>query len=123
MSEYTYAVGVGEQLHPDLGVVARMREAGFGDCRFGCKVYADPRSSVRVLGHNSNYGCTVRYSSKPEVVTQVTIEDGPARCEVDHTDGGVCQRVLWRDGSCPGEKDHKVVTQVTNARDCEWGWT
>ena len=32
-----------------------MREVALGPC--GCKVYADPRSAVRVLAHNSAYGC------------------------------------------------------------------
>jgi hypothetical protein len=33
-------------------------------------------------------------------------DEEPARCEADHTDGSVCQRVLLRDGSCPGQADH-----------------
>ena len=38
----------------------------------------------------------------------MTCEDyqEPAHCEADHADGGVCQRVLWRDGSCPAPQGH-----------------
>jgi len=55
----TYTVGGNEPLHPDPEVCARMREIGINnDCGYGCKVYADPRSNVRVLAHNSSYGCT-----------------------------------------------------------------
>lgn len=55
---FTYEVSYNEPLHPDPEVCARMREAGFSTtCEFGCKIYADPRSKVRVLAHNSNYGC------------------------------------------------------------------
>jgi len=38
----------------------------------------------------------------------VTCQDcgEPTRCEADHTDGGVCSRVLWSDGTCPGAADH-----------------
>lgn len=53
----TYTVGHAEPLHPDPTVVNRMREVAIGECGFGCKVYADPLSAVRVLAHNSNYGC------------------------------------------------------------------
>lgn len=53
----TYETSVNEPLHPDPEVVSRMREVAIGDCEFGCKIYADPRSNVRVLGHNSNYNC------------------------------------------------------------------
>lgn len=57
----TYEVGAAEPLHPDPTVRARMVEAFITrDCVYGCKVYADPRSNVRVLAHNSAYGCTVR---------------------------------------------------------------
>ena len=35
-----------------------------------------------------------------------TTYEEPVRCECDHSDGGVCQRVLWRDGTCPGEAAH-----------------
>lgn len=53
----TYEVGSMEVLHPDPEVRARMRESRLSNCPFGCKIYADPRSSVRVLAHNSAYGC------------------------------------------------------------------
>jgi hypothetical protein len=53
----TYVVGSTEPLHPDPTVCARMREIGLSNCEYGCKVYADPRSNVRVLAHNRSYGC------------------------------------------------------------------
>ena len=31
------------------------------------------------------------------------------RCEIDHKDGGVCQRVLTLSGHCPGAADHAEV--------------
>lgn len=54
---YTYEVSCTEKLHPDPTVVARMIEVELSKCEFGCKIYADPRSQVRVLAHNSAYGC------------------------------------------------------------------
>lgn len=56
---FTYETGVTEPIHPDPAVAARFREAELSDCEFGCKIYADPKSSVRVLAHNSSYGCRV----------------------------------------------------------------
>lgn len=53
----TYEVSGDEPLHPDPQVAARMYEIGMSNCGFGCKVYADPNSRVRVLAHNSSYGC------------------------------------------------------------------
>jgi len=53
----TYEVSVGEVLHPDPTVVARMVEVAISRCEYGCKIYADPQSRVRVLAHNSAYGC------------------------------------------------------------------
>lgn len=58
MIPFTYEVGVGEPIHPDLSVAVRMEEAAIGPCEYGCKIYADPRSRVQVLVHNSAYGCT-----------------------------------------------------------------
>lgn len=55
--QFTYEVGVDEQLHPDPTVAARMSESAMGDCEYGCKIYADSQSSVRVLAHNRVYGC------------------------------------------------------------------
>jgi hypothetical protein len=55
---FTYEVGTDEQMHPDADVCARMQEVALSTCEFGCKIYADPRSLVRVLAHNSSYGCT-----------------------------------------------------------------
>lgn len=53
----TYEVSGSEAIHPDLDVVLRMEEIGISNCGYGCKVYADPRSNLRVLSHNSAYGC------------------------------------------------------------------
>lgn len=53
----TYAVHYNEPLHPDPTVVSRLREVAISDCPLGCKVYADPLSNLRILAHNSNYGC------------------------------------------------------------------
>lgn len=53
----TYEVSTGSPLHPDPTVASRMREFALSDCGYGCKVYADPRSKVLVLAHNSAYGC------------------------------------------------------------------
>ena len=55
--QITYEVSGNEPLHPDPSVCNRMYEASIGPCEFGCKVYADPRSNVRVLAHNRAYGC------------------------------------------------------------------
>ena len=54
---FTYEVGSKEALHPDPTVVARMRESGIGHNEFGCKIYSDPLSNVKVLAHHSVYGC------------------------------------------------------------------
>jgi hypothetical protein len=55
---FTYEVSYNEPLHPDPEIASRMREVAIDNsCGFGCKIYADPRSSVRVLAHNSAYGC------------------------------------------------------------------
>lgn len=54
---FTYEVSTTESLHPDINIASRMREVEIGPCEFGCKIYADPKSAVRVLAHNSSYGC------------------------------------------------------------------
>lgn len=56
-TKVTYEVSGTEALHPDPTVVARMVEHDLSSCEFGCKIYADPRSDVKVVGHNRNYGC------------------------------------------------------------------
>jgi hypothetical protein len=53
----TYTTSHNELIHPDPTVRARMYEIAISSCEYGCKIYADPNSSVRVLAHNSNYGC------------------------------------------------------------------
>jgi len=55
----TYVSGIDEPLHPDFSVEMRMEEVAISDCKYGCKIYADPRSRVRVLSHNRAYGCTI----------------------------------------------------------------
>lgn len=58
----TYETGTDEPLHPDFTVAARLIEVAISDCEYGCKIYADPRSNVTVLGHNRLYGCRVTKS-------------------------------------------------------------
>lgn len=58
----TYEVAHNEPVHPDPDVAMRFTEVRLADthestCSHGCKVYGDPKSNVRVLWHNSNYGC------------------------------------------------------------------
>jgi hypothetical protein len=54
----TYEVSHNEPLHPDPNIAGRMYEVGITNrCKFGCKIYADPWSDVRVVAHNSAYGC------------------------------------------------------------------
>lgn len=53
----TYEVSINEPIHPDPQVASRFREVALGNCGYGCKIYADPLSAVRVLAHNSAYGC------------------------------------------------------------------
>jgi hypothetical protein len=55
--EITYEVSHTEPIHPDPQVACRFREFAIGNCGYGCKIYKDPLSEVKVLAHNSNYGC------------------------------------------------------------------
>lgn len=55
--DYTYEVSTNEPMHPDNTVRARMVEMAISTCENGCKIYGDPRSSLKVLAHNSAYGC------------------------------------------------------------------
>ena len=57
--EITYEAGINEPVHPDFSVAMRFEEVAMSSCPSGCKIYADPRSRVRVLAHNRVYGCTV----------------------------------------------------------------
>lgn len=52
-----YVVSHNEPLHPDPLIAGRMMEVGLSNCKFGCKIYADPWSDLRVVAHNSSYGC------------------------------------------------------------------
>lgn len=53
----TYETSINEPIHPDMSVRSRMVEVALGNCAHGCKIYADPRSNLRVLAHNAVYGC------------------------------------------------------------------
>lgn len=55
--DITYETSINEPIHPDMSVRIRMTEVALSDCEFGCKIYADPRSNLRVLAHNATYGC------------------------------------------------------------------
>lgn len=53
----TYEVSTNEKPHPDDNVVRRLQEVALSDCAYGCKIYEDPRSNVRILIHSAVYGC------------------------------------------------------------------
>lgn len=55
--DYTYEVGIDEPAHPDPTIALRLEEVGISNCPYGCKIYKDPFSGVRVLAHNRIYGC------------------------------------------------------------------
>jgi hypothetical protein len=55
--DFTYEAGTDEAIHPDTTICWRFIEVAMSDCEFGCKIYADPRSNVRVLKHYAGYGC------------------------------------------------------------------
>ncbi len=55
--DVTYEVSINQKPHPDDSVVSRLYEVALSDCPYGCKVYADPRSNVRILIHSAVYGC------------------------------------------------------------------
>lgn len=54
---FTYEVGIDEPAHPDRDIAMRFVEVAISDCKYGCKIYADPYSEVRVLVHSGVYGC------------------------------------------------------------------
>jgi hypothetical protein len=54
---FTYEVGTDEPPHPDQDIAQRFVEIAISDCKYGCKIYADPFSEVRVLVHSRIYGC------------------------------------------------------------------
>jgi hypothetical protein len=54
---FTYEVGIDEPAHPDQDIAMRFVEVAMSDCKYGCKIYADPYSEVRVLVHSRVYGC------------------------------------------------------------------
>lgn len=55
---FTYETTEGDlNIHPDQAVVNRLQEVELSDCKYGCKIYADPKSKLRVLIHSAVYGC------------------------------------------------------------------
>lgn len=58
-NDFTYEVSLAkhERVHPDPGVAMRFKEVGISNCPYGCKIYGDPLSAVRVLVHSPVYGC------------------------------------------------------------------
>lgn len=56
-TSFTYEVVNGEPIHPDQSIVRRLREVDLSDCEYGCKIYGDTRSKLRVLFHSRTYGC------------------------------------------------------------------
>lgn len=55
---FTYEVGINEPIHPDIDITLRFIEVEMSDCKYGCKIYQDPISGVKVLAHFGVYGCT-----------------------------------------------------------------
>lgn len=56
-TDVTYETGIDEMPHPDFTVIDRLIEVAISDCECGCKIYADPRSNMKVLAHSAVYGC------------------------------------------------------------------
>lgn len=56
-TDVTYETGTDEPVHPDFMIASRFIEVEISDCECGCKIYADPRSNVKVLAHSAVYGC------------------------------------------------------------------
>jgi hypothetical protein len=54
---FTYEVGIDEAPHPDVDVAERFVEICVSHCKYGCKIYADPYSEIRVLVHSAFFGC------------------------------------------------------------------
>ncbi len=71
---FTYETGTDEPLHPDFMVASRFIEVAMSTCKAGCKIYADPRSNVRVLGHAKVYGCDVT-SDKIVMITDADLHN------------------------------------------------
>lgn len=63
-TDFTYEAGTDEPIHPDPSICHRFIEVAMSTCEYGCKIYADPRSNVRVLKHYAGYGCE---STKNEI--------------------------------------------------------
>jgi hypothetical protein len=58
MTDITYEVSHDEPITPDPEIRSRFREVEIDNrCGHGCKIYELPGTRVRVLAHNSAYGC------------------------------------------------------------------
>lgn len=55
--DYDREASYNEPLSWKIGDISTFREAGFGDCGYGCKIYESDILGERVLAHNSAYGC------------------------------------------------------------------
>lgn len=77
--DFTYETGTNEALHPDPAVNSRFIEVAMSECYYGCKIYADPMSNVKVLGHNATYGCRVK--RKDVVLTAPVVDEQVPDCE------------------------------------------
>lgn len=71
---FTYEVGIDEPPHPSMDIAQRFVEVAMSDCKYGCKIYADPYSEVRVLVHSAVYGC-----NKTMQALELDREDGKIR--------------------------------------------
>ena len=71
----TYETGIDEPIHPDFMVASRFIEVAMGNCAYGCKIYADPRSNVKVLAHNRVYGCTKDQKAIEQEVLDELVRD------------------------------------------------
>lgn len=80
---FTYEVGTDEPPHPDRDIAQRFVEVAMSDCRYGCKIYADPFSEVRVLVHSAVYGCRTTMAKLEEARKDGHIRPGD---KVEFTD-------------------------------------
>jgi hypothetical protein len=85
---FTYEVGIDEPPHPDQDIAQRFVEVAMSDCKYGCKIYADPYSEVRVLVHSAVYGCRKTMAELAEERKDGKIRPGDT-VEFDPYDGGI----------------------------------
>jgi hypothetical protein len=83
---FTYEVGIDEPPHPDRDIAQRFVEVAMSDCKYGCKIYADPYSEVRVLVHSMIYGCKRTMAELAEERKDEKIRPGDT-VEFDHHTG------------------------------------